>query len=308
VILCPPGAVAGVDVRGAAPGTRETDLLDPLNTVDRVHGIVLAGGSAFGLAAAQGVVDWLREQGHGLPVGPTRVPIVPSAILFDLWMGDASIAPTAESGRAACQAASTAEVVLGSVGAGTGATVGKCFGMAYAMKGGIGCASVRVGEVTVGALIAVNAVGDVRDPQTGQLIAGAREAGGRGLRGTSRTLMMAGGHGMRQAPGRHEATTIGVIATDAALDKVACTRLARVAHDGLARAIDPVHTAWDGDTLFALSTGHLLSAPPSVSPLALEVAAAWVAARATVRAVQCASRVHGPGVPEIPTLQDLHPI
>jgi L-aminopeptidase/D-esterase-like protein len=149
-------------------------------------------------------------------------------------------------------------------------------------------------------------VGDIRDPQTGALIAGARTPEGRALRDTSRTLMMAAAPAPGRAPGRHEATTIGVVATDAALDKVACTRLARVAHDGLARAIDPVHTAWDGDTLFALSTGHLMASPLSVSPLALEVAAAWVTARATVRAVRSASRVVGPGVPDIPALSDLN--
>lgn len=335
VVLCPEGAVAGVDVRGAAPGTRETDLLDPVNTVDRVHGIVLSGGSAFGLAAAQGVVDWLRERGHGLPVGPTQVPIVPAAILFDLWMGDPAIHPDAAGGRAACDSAHAGPVVLGSVGAGAGASVGKCFGMQHAMKGGIGSASIRLGDVTVAALIAVNAVGDVRDPESGRLIAGARS--GQALRNTAVSLLaQAAGLnpdaartalGPGALPGRGEATTIGVIATDAVLDKVGCTRLARIAHDGLARAIDPVHTAWDGDTLFAVSTGHLRNentqvasagrassaaakiplkgAAQSVSPLALEIAAAWVTARATARAVQNATRVNGPGVPELPTVADL---
>jgi L-aminopeptidase/D-esterase-like protein len=304
VVLCPEGAVAAVDVRGAAPGTRETDLLDPVNTVDRVHGIVLSGGSAFGLDAAQGVVQWLRERGHGLPVGPARVPIVPAAILFDLWMGDATITPDAAAGWAACESASAAEVALGSVGAGAGATVGKCFGMAHAMKGGIGSASVRLGPVTVAALIAVNAVGDVRDPQTGALLAGALTPEGQRLRNTSKTLMTAGlqGGGL---PGRHEATTIGVIATDAALDKVGCKRLARVAHDGLARAIDPVHTAWDGDTLFALSTGRLAASAHPVSPMTLEIAAAWVTAQAILRAVQSATRVEGPGVPALPARREL---
>lgn len=351
VVLCPEGAVAGVDVRGAAPGTRETDLLDPVNTVDRVHGVLLSGGSAFGLAAAQGVVEWLRERGHGLPVGPTQVPIVPAAILFDLWMGDPAMNPDAASGRAACDAAHAGPVAMGSVGAGAGASVGKCFGMQHAMKGGIGSASIRLGDVTVAALIAVNAVGDVRDPVSGRLIAGARSApdDSKALRHTAFTLLAqavglqadakaagtsseSGGRagkatGSIALPGRGEATTIGVIATDAVLDKVGCTRLARIAHDGLARAIDPVHTAWDGDTLFAISTGHLRNeseqtatasgggrvatstarneAAASVSPLVLAVAAAWVTARATVRAVQNATRVSGPGVPELPTFVDL---
>lgn len=335
VVLCPEGAVAGVDVRGAAPGTRETDLLDPVNTVDRVHGVLLSGGSAFGLAAAQGVVDWLRERGHGLPVGPTQVPIVPAAILFDLWMGDPAITPDAASGRAACEAAHTGPVALGSVGAGAGASVGKCFGMQHAMKGGIGSASIRLGDVTVAALIAVNAVGDVRDPVSGRLIAGSRS--NQTLRNTAFSLLAqaaglnteAAGKAMEPSalPGRGEATTIGLIATDAVLDKVGCTRLARVAHDGLARAIDPVHTAWDGDTLFALSTGHLRNqsaqagssgaegslassmarkeVATSISPLVLAIAAAWVTARATVRAVQNATRVRGPGVPDLPTFVDL---
>jgi len=333
VVLCPDGAVAGVDVRGAAPGTRETDLLDPVNTVDRVHGVLLAGGSAFGLAAAQGVVDWLRERGHGMPVGPAQVPIVPAAILFDLWMGDPTITPDAAAGRAACDAAHRGPVASGSVGAGAGASVGKCFGMQHAMKGGIGSASIRLGDVTVAALIAVNAVGDIRDPVSGRLIAGARReegqgAAAQGLRNTAFSLLARAASVKVDAsagalPGRGEATTIGLIATDAVLDKVGCTRLARVAHDGLARAIDPVHTAWDGDTLFAVSTGHLkgqrlqdaawagpqgaASSLPSaaISPMVLAVAAAWVTARATVRAVHNATRVSGAGVPDLPTVSDL---
>ncbi|MFZ9408426.1 MAG: P1 family peptidase [Burkholderiaceae bacterium] len=318
VVLCPEGAVAGVDVRGAAPGTRETDLLDPVNTVDRVHGVLLSGGSAFGLAAAQGVVDWLHERGHGLPAGPTRVPIVPAAILFDLWMGNPSIYPDGAAGRAACEAAHHGPVAQGSVGAGTGASVGKCFGMAHAMKGGIGSASLRLGGITVAALIAVNAVGDVRDPRSGRLIAGARAvrphspSGRPVLRNTAWSLLAEASGASNDAPradrlpGRGEATTIGVVATDAVLDKAGCTRLARVAHDGLARAIDPVHTAWDGDTLFALSTGHLTpSAPPAISPMVLAVATAWVTAMATARAVLAASRVQGEGVPDLPITAEL---
>lgn len=318
VVLCPEGAVAGVDVRGAAPGTRETDLLDPVNTVDRVHGVLLSGGSAFGLAAAQGVVDWLHERGHGLPAGPTRVPIVPAAILFDLWMGNPSIYPDGAAGRAACDAAHRGPVAQGSVGAGTGASVGKCFGMAHAMKGGIGSASLRLGGITVAALIAVNAVGDVRDPRSGRLIAGARAvhphspSGRPVLRNTAWSLLAEASGASTDAPradrlpGRGEATTIGVVATDAVLDKAGCTRLARVAHDGLARAIDPVHTAWDGDTLFTLSTGHLTpSASPAISPMVLAVAAAWVTALATARAVLAASRVQGEGVPDLPIAAEL---
>lgn len=313
VVLCPDGAVAGVDVRGAAPGTRETDLLDPINTVDRIHAVLLSGGSAFGLAAAHGVVDWLRERGHGLPVGPTRVPIVPGAILFDLWMGDPGINPDAASGRAACDAADRAPVMQGSVGAGTGASIGKCFGMAHAMKGGIGSASLRLGEVTVAALIAVNAVGDVRDPDSGRLLAGARSEDGRRLRDTSRSLIAQATQPTGDPrsciaspqPSSGESTTIGVVATDACLDKLGCARLARVAHDGLARAIDPVHTAWDGDTLFALSTGHLCARPRTLTPMQLAVAGAWVTAQATVQAIRAATGVSGQGVPTLPTMQDM---
>lgn len=303
VILAEEGAVAGVDVRGAAPGTRETDLLDPINTVDRIHGLVLAGGSAFGLSAASGVVDWLAKRGIGWPAGPARVPIVPAAILFDLWMGDHRVWPDAASGQRACEAASTARPAEGSVGAGAGATVGKLFGMAHAMKGGIGTASMRVDGMTVAALVAVNAVGDVLDPATGAPIAGARRADGIGLRGTTDSLL-GGSHGPE--PTRGAATTIGVVATDAVLDKAACTRLATSAHDGLARTIDPVHTAFDGDTLFGLATGRSGIRPDGLRAVTLAAAAAQVTAIAVLRAILTAQRVDGPGVPEVPAWADLH--
>ncbi|MEN9316119.1 MAG: hypothetical protein RIS35_2512, partial [Pseudomonadota bacterium] len=173
VVLAEAGAVAGVDVRGSAPGTRETDLLDPSNLVDRVHAVLLSGGSAFGLEAATGVVRWLESRGVGFAVGPACVPIVPAAVLFDLWLGDPGIRPDAASGQAACEAASGDPPEQGSVGAGAGATVGKLFGPGCVMKGGIGSASVRVAGVTVGAIVAVNAVGDVIDPASGRIIAGA---------------------------------------------------------------------------------------------------------------------------------------
>ena len=210
VVLTEDGAVGGVDVRGSAPGTRETDLLDPSNLVDKVNAVLLSGGSAFGLAAATGVVRWLEAHGIGYPAGPARVPIVPAAILFDLGVGDPTIRPDDAAGYAACEAASAEPPAQGSVGAGAGATVGKLFGMARAMKGGIGTASVRVGKITVGAIVAVNAVGDVRDPANGAVLAGARSATGtRGsgaaeavLRGDLPAALLAG-----------MATTIGVIAT-----------------------------------------------------------------------------------------------
>lgn len=298
VVLAEEGAVCGVDVRGAAPGTRETDLLDPVNAIERVHAVVLAGGSAFGLDAASGVVAWLEARGVGHPVGPARVPIVPAAILFDLWVGDAGIRPDARAGRAACEAASSARPDEGSVGAGAGATVGKLWGIGRAMKGGIGTAAVRVDGATVGALVAVNAVGDVIDPTTGRPIAGARSPDGTRRIGTTACLL--GGDLPRglQAGG---ATTIGCVATDAALTKAECRKLAQCAHDGLARTIDPVHTAYDGDTLFALSTGRRGG---RVHPLVLGAAAAAATAIAVLRAVRAARGLDGPGLPRVPSVAE----
>jgi L-aminopeptidase/D-esterase-like protein len=295
VILTEEGATAGVDVRGAAPGTRETDLLNPANLVQQVHAILLSGGSAFGLEAATGVVRWLEEKGIGFPAGPARVPIVPAAILFDLTQGDHRIRPDAAAGYAACQAAGREAPAEGSVGAGTGATVGKLFGMARAMKGGIGTASVKVGAITVGAIVAVNAVGDVIDPATGQVVAGARDAEGRRpfgatagiLRGELPAAMQAG-----------MATTIGVVATDATLTKTQCQRLAGSAHDGLARSIDPIHTMSDGDTIFALATGK--SGLPG-NMMALGAIVPHVMAAAVLRAVRAAKAIapSPPGASEL---------
>ncbi|MED5618703.1 P1 family peptidase [Ideonella sp. BN130291] len=253
VVLCEEGAIAGVDVRGAAPGTRETDLLRPDNLVERVHAVLLAGGSAFGLDAAGGVMRWLEERGIGLPVGPVRVPIVPAAVLFDLWVGDGHIRPDAAAGYAACEAADAGAIAQGSVGAGSGALVGKLFGIAHAMKGGIGSASLTVDGVTVAALVAVNAVGDIIDPATGRLLAGARSADGRSLIGSTDAMVRGQGPSQLVAGG---ATTIGVVATDAVLTKAQAHKLATLSHDGLARCIDPVHTMTDGDTMFALATGR----------------------------------------------------
>ena len=283
VVLAQAGAIAGVDVRGAAPGTRETDLLAPGNLVDQVHAILLSGGSAFGLDAAGGVMRWLEEQGVGLDVGVARVPIVPAAVLFDLMVGDARIRPDAAAGYAACAAASSQTPIEGNVGAGTGAAVGKLFGMARAMKGGIGTASVTVDGVTVGALIACNAVGDVLDANTGKVVAGARTPDGLALLDSRRALLN-GDLPQSLLPGTN--TTIGVVATDAVLvDKTQAQRLALAAHDGLARSIFPAHTQLDGDTLFALGTGASGKHP---SMLLLAAMAAEATARATLRAVQAA--------------------
>jgi L-aminopeptidase/D-esterase-like protein len=282
VVLCPDGAVAGVDVRGAAPGTRETDLLEPGNLVERVQAVLLTGGSAWGLDAAAGVMRWLDAHGHGLPVGNgARVPIVPAAVLFDLHVGDARIRPDGDAGWQACEAAG-GEVAQGSVGAGTGATVGKLWGMGRAMKGGIGTAAVSVGGVTVGALIAVNAVGDVRDPASNRLLTGARSPDGRSLHDTAAALL-AGEVPQSVLPGTN--TTIGVVATDMALDKAQARRLAMSAHDGLARSICPVHTQTDGDTLFALATGRSTA---RVHPTVLGLMASEAVAHAVANAVRVA--------------------
>lgn len=298
VVLAPEGTVGAVDVRGAAPGTRETDLLSPTNTVDQVHAVLLSGGSAFGLDAASGVMRWLEEQSMGLAVGPARVPIVPAAVLFDLLVGDARIRPDAAAGHAACQAASAQAPAEGCVGAGAGALVGKVFGHERAMKGGIGTASVRVGGVTVGALVACNALGDVIDPDTGAVIAGARSVDG-AQRADTRRALLAGEPPFPVLAGTN--TSIGVIATDAALTKAQATRLAQAGHDGLARTINPVHTVADGDTLFALATGRAASHP---GMMVLATMAAEAVARATVRAVLAAEGLKQNGL-HFPAARDL---
>ncbi|MCR5865031.1 P1 family peptidase [Aquincola sp. J276] len=294
VVLCPPGgAVCGADVRGAAPGTRETDLLHSDNLVDRVHALLLSGGSAFGLDAAGGVMRWLEAQGHGLPVGPARVPIVPAAVLFDLWLAPTA-RPDAAAGWAACEAASSQPEAEGCVGAGTGATVGKLFGIGRAMKGGIGSASLQAHGVTVAAMVAVNAIGDVIDPATGQPLAGARTGDGMALQHSARSIVQ----GLAvQVPATGSATTLGIVATDAVLTKPQANRLATVAHDGLARSINPVHTASDGDTLFALATGTAAAAPPMS---VLGTLAAEVVARAVLNAVRAAT-----GLPGLPAWREL---
>jgi len=283
VVITPEGAVAGVDVRGAAPGTRETELLSPLNTVEKVHAVLLAGGSAFGLDAAGGVMRWLEEHGIGVQVGPVKVPIVPAAILFDLFTGDPTIRPDAAAGYAACEAANSNAPAEGNVGAGAGAMVGKLFGIERAMRGGIGSASVTVDGITIAAIVAVNAVGDVIDPATGRVIAGARSADGRTLLNTTQALLRGEKPIASFMPGT--ATTLGIVATDAVLTKTQANKLAQMAHDGLARAIDPVHTPTDGDTVFALATG---AAGRREDLTVLGAIAAAVTTRAVIRAVQAA--------------------
>lgn len=302
VVLTEGGAAAAVDVRGAAPGTRETALLAPGRTVDRVHAVLLTGGSAFGLAAADGVMSWLRERGVGFATATGPVPIVPAAVLYDLAFG-APQHPDAGMGRTACDDALAApDVALpqGNVGAGTGATVGKLRGPDGAIKGGLGSASVRLplgalGTFTLGAVVAVNAVGDVRDPATGAIIAGMRAPGGGWL---DTFAQLRGGFPAPPHPGATEAsptvgtnTTIAVIATDAPLDSSSAYRLAQNAHDAFARTIWPCHTPFDGDTIFALSTSPGQIEPGALA--ALSAAAEETLSRAILRAVERATGAGG---------------
>ncbi|APW38060.1 peptidase S58 [Rhodoferax koreense] len=306
VVIARDGAVAGVDVRGAAPGTRETELLHPSNLVQKVHAVALCGGSAWGLDAASGVMRWLEEQGIGLVVGRGLVPIVPAAVLFDLHVGDTHIRPDAAAGYQACVDASRAAPAEGNVGAGAGALVGKLYGLGRAMKGGIGTASLRVDGVTVGALVACNAVGDVIDPDTAQVVAGARTPDGTGLLDTRRAVL-AGLPPSSPLAGTN--TTIGVVATDAVLTKAQAHRLAQVAHDGLARSINPVHTMLDGDTMFALGTG---ASGRTSDMTTLSVLVAEVTARAVVRAILAARAItvdgmHWPAAHDIGALRGPRP-
>ncbi len=281
VILCDTPAIGGVDVRGGAPATRETDLLRPLHMVDEVHAILLTGGSAFGLDAAGGVMRYLEEHGIGYNTGVARVPIVPAAALFDLAFGSASVRPDDAAGYRACEQATTGPVKQGNVGAGTGATVGKTLGPAFAMKGGLGSASTQLAnDIVVGALVVVNAFGDVVDPQTQQVIAGTRSPIEPGL--------------LFPGSGPFGNTTIAVVATNAPLSKVAVNKVAQMAHNGIARAIRPAHTMFDGDTIFALASGS----QPQVQLDPLQVSmigavAATTLARAIVKAIRNATELHG---------------
>ncbi|RMX09159.1 peptidase S58 family protein [Allofranklinella schreckenbergeri] len=301
VILTERGAIAAVDVRGAAPGTRETDLLAPGQLVEHAHAIALCGGSAYGLAAATGVMQWLEERGWGLDTGYARVPIVPAAVLYDLLLGDARIRPDAACGWAACEAAwnSTGPLAQGNAGAGSGAVVGKMFGLDRAMRGGIGSASLRVAGVTVGAVVACNAVGDVRHGGDGRILAGARQSPESLQLCDAQQSLLAGVPPLPALAGAN--TTIGVIATDAPLSKVQAQRLAMAGHDGLARTITPVHTMSDGDTLFALATGQAASHP---GMMVLAIMAAEAVALATVRAVLHATPYAEPGL-HLPAAQPL---
>jgi L-aminopeptidase/D-esterase-like protein len=293
------GAPGGVSQRGGAPGTSETDLLHPLNMVDKVNAIVLSGGSAYGLDARQGVVRYLEERNMGWKVGSGVVPIVPAAILFDLGFGgEPKVRPTAECGYKAAAAATSGAVAEGNVGAGAGATVGKMGGRP--MKGGIGSAAIRLPNgLVVAAIVAVNSVGDIVDPQTGQVVAGVRGEDGKTLADV-RKLLRTGAAGRRPQPRPGENTTIGLVATNARLSKTDVNRVAIMADDGLARAINPSHTTGDGDTVFALATGRWTG---EASPSVIGALAAEAMAEAIVRAASKAESLHGvPSAKELGTV------
>lgn len=313
-LLFPAGARASVEVRGGAPGTREAAALDPLNLVPHIHGLLLTGGSAFGLDAAGGVMRFLEERGIGFPTPAALVPIVPAAVIYDLRIGDPRVRPDAAMGRRAAEAAREDGMVEGSVGAGRGATVGKALGANGMMRGGIGAASARLGTgEVVGALAVVNAFGDVVDPRSGAIVAGARGPGGAFV---DTVALLAGaplpppygtaGAPATPAPGDPPAatasaienTTLVAVLTDAPLSKVALARVARMAHDGLARAIRPVHTQWDGDVVYAIATASDERDGPDAS--AVGAVAAEVVARAVVRAAFLAE-----GLPGVPGARDL---
>lgn len=275
VILCPPKTVGAVDVRGGAPGTRETDLLQPYNRVEEVTAIMLSGGSAFGLASADGAMQWLHEHEIGYMSGAGfLVPIVPAAILFDLAVGNPDVRPTAKMGYQACENATDAAVEQGSVGAGTGARIGAMLGNNRASKGGIGSAAIELPNgLIIAALMAVNAVGDVLDEQ-GNILAGLRNEDGSGFMGmlNAITEMMSS----QTQPDSRENTVIGVVATNAKLSKAHTYKVAQQAHDGIARAVNPAHTMFDGDAIFALSTGEIPAQPTLVGAYAAEMVSAAI--------------------------------
>ena len=293
VVLIESGATAGVDVRGAAPATRDTDLLNPAKMVERIFGVALSGGSAFGLASGDGVLRYLEEKNVGIAYGNRHIPIVPGASIFDLGVGDARIRPTADCGYRAAQAATSAPVTEGSVGAGAGATLGKIAGMERAMKSGVGTAALEMQNgLIVAALVIANPLGDVIDPADGRIVAGARNASGRGF-ADARRIVRSG------APrGRFgDNSTIGIIATNARLTKAQASYLAQMADDGYARAIWPIHTVVDGDTVFAIATGARSGEPDMIT---LGSLAADVMATAVIRAATEAT-----GLPNFPAVRDL---
>jgi len=288
VILCEEGAVAGVDVRGGAPGTRETDLLNPANLVKKVHAVLLTGGSAFGLDAAAGVMQYLEEKNIGFETSAAKVPIVVGAVLYDLQIGKHDVRPDKKMGYKACLNAESTDCPEGNVGAGTGATVGKLLGLDYAMKGGLGAYAVQLGDLRIGAVMAVNCLGDVIDPFEGnKIIAGALNEDKLSFADSAQRLMeLYSGDSLSFLHAGN--TVIGVVATNAVLNKAQANRIASVAHDGLARTICPSHTMVDGDTIFALATCKV-----EADLNLLGYLAAHVVERAVIRAVKSADTLHG---------------
>ncbi len=291
VILCGDGITAGVDVRGGGPGTRETDCLNPVNFIEQVHAICLSGGSAYGLDSASGVMQYLEEQGIGLPVGVGIVPIVPSAVLFDLPVGRADIRPDKAMGYQACLNAREDNRDQGNIGAGTGASVGKARGPGSVMKGGLGVASRRMGDLMVGAIVAVNCFGDVIDPKTGKILAGTLEKDRISFADSLKVL--AESTAVNPLAGTN--TTIGVVASNARLTKSQATKVAQMSHDGFARAINPIHTMYDGDTIFCLATGEV-----EADITALGAISAEVMAEAIINGVKAAASAYG-----IPAYQEI---
>ncbi|WMJ80302.1 P1 family peptidase [Clostridium sp. MB40-C1] len=285
VVICEEGATAGVDVRGGAPGTRETDLLNPVNMVDNVHGILLTGGSAFGLDAAAGVMKYLEEKKVGFDVGVTKVPIVCGAALFDLVIGDYKIRPDKEMGYKACINANNLELLEGNIGAGTGATVGKVLGTEFSMKGGLGTFTLKVGDLIVGAIVAVNCLGDVINPENGEIVAGLLNEEKTGFRNTERVMISKYDNKKNLFNGN---TTIGIIGTNAKLTKAGANKVASMAHNGFGRTIFPAHSMYDGDTIFALATGEVEADVNVVGLLA-----ARVMEKAVVRAVKNTNSLYG---------------
>lgn len=285
VVICEKGASAGVDVMGGAPGTRETDLLNPVNLVQEIHAVMLAGGSAFGLDAASGAMKYLEERGIGFDVGVTRVPIVASAVLFDLTTGDFRVRPDMAMGYKACENAGNEECPEGNVGAGTGATVGKIRGVEYSMKGGLGTYCLKVGELYVGAIVAVNCLGDVIDPATGRPVAGVLNDNKNSI-GCTEDIMTADYDKNKNLFSGN--TTIGVIATNAKLNKSQANKVASMAHDGYARTMRPAHSMVDGDTIFTMATGYVEADTNAVGLLS-----ARVMEQAVLRAVKCADSLAG---------------
>jgi L-aminopeptidase/D-esterase-like protein len=285
VIICEKGATTGVDVRGGAPGTRETDLLNPVNLVDKANAIYLGGGSAFGLDGASGVMKYLEEKEIGFDVALTKVPIVPGAVLFDLGIGDYRVRPNARMGYDACLNASDAEVSQGNVGAGTGATVGKIFGGLRCMKSGLGTASFKSQELIIGAIVAVNCFGDVVDPESGEIIAGVLSEDKKSF---ANTMSFLRNFPQKTKDNFSKNTTIGVIATNAKLTKAGATKVAMMAQDGYARTISPAHTMFDGDTIFCMATGEVEAGVNVVGAITAEVMA-----RAIVKAVKSTESLYG---------------